>query len=203
MFTTPVEDVSFLAPSHLPIEWKTFTNTRFGYSVEYPSLVQIMSQTDGLDPQIDSGVDFFIPGKSRFTVSVLSQSIIVNAEARDKQKLPADRMDFTEVKKLLALNLKTYAQTIYQYQVNDPNPYAKDKQVGSLEETIIDGQKAYQFTLTDSFAFDATGKNGYTIGDKPNMYVITESPLGDKFVIHYLVGDSVSEKIFQSFKFVR
>jgi len=179
IFTAVVKNIpSTIPPS--PVDWKTFTNTRFGYSIEYSSLVQIMSGTDGADPQTDSAADFFIPGESQFTVGVQSTSV-----------------------NHISSNLKTYIETIYQDQVSDSNPSIKNKQVGPLEESIIDGQKAYQFTLTGSFAFDATGRTGYTIGDKPSMYVITESPSGDKFIIHYLVGDPVSEKMFRSFKFVR
>ena len=77
----------------------------------------------------------------------------------------------------------------------------KDRgEVGNLQEISFANTKAYRFTLTKGFhslSIDYTLPRGNVFN-----YLITENLIGQKMIIHYLLGNEVSEKMIQSFQFI-
>jgi hypothetical protein len=106
----------------------------------------------------------------------------------------------SEREKLLTLSLRSFAEETRQSQINDTNPYLKNRRVGELKELSVKSQKAYSFTLTDGFTAGKSG--GYTLSEKSvHNYIFVENPNGDRMMIHYPLNDKISEEIISSFEF--
>ncbi|MDO8572140.1 MAG: hypothetical protein Q7S11_00020 [bacterium] len=172
--------------------WKKYKNTSFRYSVKYPKDAEISTIVD-LDPtpvEKGSDIQIFVPGSNTdITVNVLVPLIHVSSETIIKRN------------KLLALSLRELSEKVRLYEVNYKNPNFKNREVGSMKEITIDGQKAYSFTLSAGFDFEWTG--GYILPDNTIYnYIFVENKNGEKMMIHYPLKDEVSGAMMSSFAFL-
>ena len=163
--------------------WKVFENTKYGYAISYPSEGNISSVDDygGVEE-----MSFGIPG--RFTLGGVDASIYPHSPP--------------PISELNDLDLKSYAEAIRMLQVNFPNPNHKDRNIGKLAETTIDGRKAYQFTLDQGFTTEKKSGRGYSIPPgRTYLYTITENSKGQKIIIYYFLGNPIAETMYQTFRF--
>lgn len=75
------------------------------------------------------------------------------------------------------------------------------REIGDLKPITIAGQLAYSFTLTKGFKEESEPKDdlGYILpGDSVYNFVFLENRTGEKLMIHYPLGDAISERIAQS-----
>lgn len=186
------------APNTVPLvqeapqpQWKTYENTAYGYSVKYPSNIIISSEAEMNPHSINKNedIEIFVPGSD----TMIAVSVIIPFK-NAPEEITSER------EKLLALSLKSFAEETRQNQINDTNPYLKNRKVGELKEISVKGQKGYSFTLTDGFT---TGKSGgYTLSEKSvHNYIFVENPNGDRIMIHYPLKNKISEEIISSLEF--
>lgn len=172
--------------------WKTYTNTIYGYELKYPADMKVdyvgeyatipVEQSD--DPMI-----YFPGGPTEFGVTAYLSDTSHNS--------PAIR----ERNNLITLPLPQFSEEIRQMQVNDKNIHVLNKQIGELKEITFVGQKAYSFTLTESFSRGLSG--GYALGLEGSHafnFIFVENKNGIKLMIRYPLGDAIAERIKDSFK---
>jgi hypothetical protein len=170
------------------LEWQTYENKVYGYSVSYPSLLTKPSSNNeysGDDLSDEGNINFGVPGKTNlFTIDIdyfgpeVEKSIVKDGP-QAVQMMQAKKELFSQPLKAYAENVRT-RQTV-------PDPYLRPE-VGEMKEIILSGKTAYTFSLTDGFTH-STG--GYTLGDGQTYnYVITENSAGQKIVIHYLIDSA-------------
>lgn len=172
-------------------EWKIYENTAYGYSLKYPSDTLIVNTAEMNPRSINKSEDIqiFVPGIH----DIIAVSVMIPFK-----NAPEDIA--SEREKLLALPLRSFAEEIRKNQINDANPYLKNRKVGELKEISVKEQKAYSFTLTDGFTFEEYG--GYTLPEKSvHNYIFVENPNGDRMMVHYPLNDKISEEIISSFEF--
>jgi hypothetical protein len=173
------------------LQWKTYENTAYGYSIKYQSDT-LISNTAEMNPRSvnkSEDIQIFVPGSD----TMIAVSVIIPFENAPEEIA-------TEREKLLTLPLKSFAEETRQNQINDTNPYLKNRKVGELKEISVKAQKAYSFTLTDGFTFEGYG--GYTLPEKSvHNYIFVENSNGDRIMIHYPLNDKISEEIISSFEF--
>lgn len=182
---------SQMPPVSQNINWITYNNVAHGYKISYPQeiIVAPVAEMDSRPIDKIDDIEFFIPGK----ITALFITVLV-------PYTNASKTIATERTKLINLPLQQYAETLRQYQIEDKNPTIQNKQVGDLKEAVIAGQKAYSFTLTKSFTFGSVG--GYALADSTIYnYILTENKNGEKLIIHYPMGNSLSEQMKNSFAF--
>lgn len=175
-------------------EWKTYTNRPFLYEVKYPP--NIVVHTIDLYGEISDTKEVLFSGdKGSFVVQV-ERPLFHRDYALEKNSL--NRAQTKERYETLSLGIEAFSKKIWQEQIDDKNPNIRNKKVGELQKTTIQGREAYKFTLTKTFSGLFGGEALW-----PNLYqfIITESPSGDKFIMRYPVGDQVSESILETFKF--
>ncbi|OGG80254.1 hypothetical protein A3A39_03725 [Candidatus Kaiserbacteria bacterium RIFCSPLOWO2_01_FULL_54_13] len=170
-----------------PTSWVEFKNTQFNYTLSYPSNAHVQTNNDyATDISIEPEVYFFVPG----------DSILLDVDVW----IPWSGTT-AEQKKALSQGLQLFADAVRELQVTNPNPYSADRKIGPLQETTLGGATAYSFTLTSAFR-SFSGEYSLAGGNEQYVYVIAESPQGQKVVLHYLADNADAEKIFQSFKFI-
>ena len=96
------------------------------------------------------------------------------------------------------ITLKSFAENVYESQVNDVNPNFSGDRTGSFTKTVFAGEEAYSFTLNGHF----TSLSGGYLITGTHTYVITEYN-GTKFIIHYPVSDTIAQKVVNSFEFMQ
>lgn len=188
------------------LDWKTFENKVYGYSLSYPSLISKPNSNNeysGADLSNEESISFGVPGKTTlFSIDVdyfgpeVEKSIVKDG-SQAVQMMAAKKALFSQ-------DLKSYAENVRNLQMV-PDPYL-NPEVGEMKEIILAGKTAYTFSLTDGFTH-STG--GYTLGDGQTYnYVITENSAGQKIVIHYLIdsttypeGVKIAAKMLESFNF--
>jgi hypothetical protein len=163
-------------------EWSVYKNQYYGYQVSYPPEPEGNAISEIEMDSTARHMLFGIPGK--YTLG----SVEVNPEILAGTTTSAQN-----------LSLREYTTFVRVLQQEDKNPYMKGRLVGSMEESVVAGRAAYQFTLTEGFSYGETGGYGIPKGLVYN-YVVTESPSGEKFIISYLLGNEVAKKWFDSFE---
>lgn len=159
--------------------WRVFENTTYGYAISYPLEGNVSTSEDYGNP---AHILFSIPG--RFMLVGVDATLYPNSPSSISENL----------------DLKSYAEGIRALQINDQNPYVKDRKIGGLTETWIDGRKAYQFVLDKAFTTGYSGM-GYLIPDgEVYMYIITENAEGQKIIIYYFLGNPIAEAMCQTFR---
>lgn len=99
------------------------------------------------------------------------------------------------------LDMGTYSEALRAFNLNESLKYVRDQKIGPLIETVIDGRKAYQFTIDKAFTTGSGG--GYVIPDgEVYVYTITENLKGQKIMFYYYLDNPIAEKMFQTFKFI-
>ncbi|HVS79507.1 MAG TPA: hypothetical protein VHF05_00860 [Candidatus Paceibacterota bacterium] len=172
-------------------DWKTYQNVAHGYAVSYPedAAVQPVAEMEGKPVEQSDDIIIEIPGvgeKFGATIYLPFQN--------------APKALTEERNKLIMLPLFQFAESIRQMQLDDTNPYTKNKKVGGLNEIDLEGQKAYSFTLTKSFSQGLAG--GYSLGKEGTVFnfVFVENKSGEKIMIHYPLNDDVAERMIDSFE---
>ena len=164
--------------------WKTYTNTKYGYTLKYPpdESVSIVGGESALPPieELDNPVIGEFMGMPTFGIDAYTSS-------------PSYRQ-------LADLSLRDLAEAIREYQVNDKNPYEPNKRTGDLFKITFAGDIAYSFTQTDGFTGPTGGYVLMPMGS-PFNYIFVENRSGIKLMIRYLISDKDAEKIADSFKF--
>ncbi|MFI5260533.1 MAG: hypothetical protein ACHQU0_01945 [Candidatus Paceibacteria bacterium] len=172
--------------------WKTYTNTSYGYQVKYPANMTVSyigeNSTIPVEQSDDAIIGVLNGGPTEFQVTAYVLYSVQSGTSYNKQ-----RSD------LIALPLQKLAETVRQAQVNDKNPATPDKQTGQLKEITFAGQKGYSFTVTRTF----NGLNGDYLLQPTNTtfdFIFIENKSGQKLMISYPLGDTVAEKIGNSFQ---
>lgn len=184
--------------------WQNYENTVFGYSVNYPDTIADIhtnNEYSGNDLTDEAEISFAVPGK---TTLFGVESDYLTPEIINIFKKDGALKILEERQKLLAMNLKSYSETIRELQVNNPNPYSH-AEVGEMKEITFGGKPAFSFSLTNGFKL-LTGE--YSLGDgQAYNYVITENSKGHRLIVHYLIdsetypeGIDLAEKMVVSFK---
>ncbi len=159
--------------------WKVYENTAYGYRLSYPLNTEIARVQD-MDPRPITEVDDIYvswEGSELFITAVTGSS---TASASD---------------------LKSFAESIRQNQINNKNPNVRNKQVGDLKKISFADKAAYSFTLSGGFIVGASGTTEYGFEGTHN-YIFAENNAGEKMILHYPIGDALSEKIKNSFVFI-
>ena len=194
--------------------WETFENTAYGYSILVPAKNTVIGQ-DILEDIHKRPALLFLSGEGG------AGYILIRAE------YPRVRLGdeaTVEQKKLLALNLKSYAEKIQDFQIRNV-PYLEfgstqklshedmelvnfsnppNKKVGEMKRIQFAGTEAYEFTVEGMgglFLGLPDGHGGYILApDVPQKYIILENFRKQKIIISYTVNN-VTEKMIQSIKF--
>lgn len=167
-------------------DWETFENTEYGYLVLVPKTAFIRDVTYVPDIHKASELAFSAEGGG-FDIKVVDVSL-----------WSEDEEIFKKVKKLIFLDLKSFAEAIRDWDVNYVIPHITDIK-GDLEEVEFAGAKAYKIVFGDT---DHLMVAGSSLQRFPHAYIITQNLHGQKVVIDYFLNDA-SEKMVQSIKFTK
>jgi hypothetical protein len=108
-------------------------------------------------------------------------------------------LQFPPFDRTKGLDIKSYGEALRMFNVGESLKRLKDQKIGELKETVIDGRKAYQFTLDKTFV---TIHGGYVIPDgQTYLYTITENLKGQKIIIYYFLGNPIAETMYRTFVF--
>lgn len=159
-----------------PTNWNVYENTAYGYRFSYPSNMEVARVQD-MDPRPITEVDDIYVSRegSELFVTIATGSLV-------------------------ALDIKSFAESVRQNQINNKNPNIKNKQVDELKTISFANKTAYSFTLSGGFITGALGTTEYGFEGTHN-YIITENNAGEKIILHYPIEDSLSEQIKNSFEF--
>lgn len=159
-------------------DWATFVNNAYKYQLNYPN---------GADP---AGNDMgTLPEEASW---VTLRGINFNIDIIVDQEWVDTGIDFK------LLDIDQYAQTVWDYNVGNPNPNFPDKQVGDLNAVVINGFNGYQFTLDSSYE-DESG--GYVL-DEEYLYTMLKVG-GSKVIIWYPTAYADGSKIMKSLVFIQ
>lgn len=188
---THTSDTKIDSGTNTQIEkWLGYENAAYRYKLSYPDTA-LISNTQEMNVNTveeSNDIQIFIPGSTT--------SVSIFAFTKDQPLYSILAPDQTGVTP--KSSLKDITEKVHQNQIDDKNPYIKDKKIGDIKEVTFAGEKAYSFTLLGGFATNLTGM-GYVLPGTHN-YIFVEKN-NTKFVIHYPIGDKVSEKIIESFEF--
>lgn len=187
-FPTPLPAETSVKEKDPTANWKTYTNSKYEYSLKYPDSLVVKTGGYGLT-SVDEESRIIVGDKEikdyyegRLTVRAQNQTTCQN----DVQEL-----------KLLKGDLKSFAEWRWKLNKEDKNSNTSNKTVGELTETTIDGQKAYQFTINRSWVDDCGGESM----DKDGLVVFVENK-GVFFTIRTPLGSKLYQQILSTFKFI-
>lgn len=164
-------------------DWKTFTSGKYGFSIKY-----------GPDDLLGGGA----PGVS---INEYPNITINDGQpSQNSQWLTVEALDAELNKSVPAiynaykLDLKSYVEEVRIIIENESkkNPNIK---LGQLEETSIDGQKAYKFSLSGAYK-DHSG--GFALNEE-NTFVFMTGLTEMKFAIYYPTTNKHLDKVFSTF----
>lgn len=150
------------------VVWEKYPNIKYHYSIRYPeSILRVQTNNDygQYDLNYQESINF-------------GKLVAIDVQNSDQN----------------SLDLKTYAENVWDFQVNDPNK-SLEQEVGPLEETTLSSKTTYGFTLTEGFRQYPDG-GGYTLGTDGDVYqyLIVEDNDGRKIIIHYLINSEADPK---------
>jgi len=161
-------------------DWKTYRNEKYGYSFKYPQDSSISSNQFATDEH------------EAFNIALRNNKSVFNVEVQDPKMFE----NVATVVQTMNLELKEFTEKIWKLNKEDINPNIKNKKVGKILQTTIDGKIAYQFALTESYHDE---RGGYTL-DRRHFYFFTENN-GLNFMIWFPADDQVAQQILSTFKF--
>lgn len=161
--------------------WKTYTNSKYGFEFKYPAEYKI----------IGNEMSILVTSTGALTVLANGQS-----EGFDVYRVRSDDIAWFSTQSM-ALDLKSFTEKSWQINKSDSNPYIS-KEVGSIVETKVAGRKAYQFSLSGSFTSENGG--GFVLKQK-HIFIFTEDLKGNKFVLWMPAGNQTNDKILATFEF--
>jgi hypothetical protein len=181
----------FLSPTPYPTEnWEVFINSRYGYSLKYPSEI------------------FDVVGGCCGSKETEENVYLINANSEPGKKDTLGRFEITflpidnypenkDVQENLKLNLENFANHIWKTN-NDSisTEKDKDKKVSSLIKTEYNGNEAYTFTLDKSLLTSSGGE----VLDKEHKILISEDK-NIKFIIKFPTDNPLFDQILSTFNF--
>lgn len=168
-------------------DWKTYTNTKYGYVLQYPQNVYVQPrlEEERLPAEESSSIEMGVSG------GVPAVGIVITAWRSYTYK-PLDKAA-TEFNRIVSLDLKSFSETLRQQEVDNKNSNFPNKKVGPLEEINFSGQKAYAVTIS-----------GYMDGHGSDTFRRIYLDDGNyKLVLQYSLKGDLSRQIINTFKFVR
>jgi hypothetical protein len=163
-------------------DWKLYENKKYKYSLMYPPASEIVSGEYATNPDVAFLVSFSIFDVSfdeKYGYSSHWEGFDI--EVQIPELIPE------EYSKYINFDLKDFAHKIWESNKNDK----KNKQIGDLTEVVVDGKKAYQFTLTESFS--SIGEYLYTITNDGTYNYIIKSTSSSPYL----------KKVLESFHFMQ
>lgn len=177
-------------------EWKVLDNKKYRYILSYPNSVR-----GGVDSMEDIPIEE--GAMVGFYTEASSVHFVFSVEALKERMSWGVAGDANDI---FFLDLKSFAKEMRRNQVEYKNPNISDKYVGEMREISVDGQKGYSFMLTKAFAWGRNSE-GYDTGgymfldDSTRTYIFVENKQGEKYIISYITGNVIAEKMLESFKF--
>lgn len=166
--------------------WKVFNSKRYQYSFQYPASMEVINGGMGLrDITEESRVLVDYPG-------------IKNNSYSGPWSIVAEDQDTTcpKGKTNISAGLQAFADRKWQLNKNDNNPYTTNKKVGDLTETIIAGQRAYQFLIGGSWVSECEG-----LSLNAEQFVVFTEKNGVMYTIMFPKENRIYSQILSTFKF--
>lgn len=166
-------------------EWKTYTNIKYGYALQYPRSVYIQpkQEEERLPVEESFSIEMGVSG------GVPLVGIVITAWKPYTYK-PLDKVA-TEFNRITSLDLKSFSETLRQQEADDKNSNFPNKKVGVLEEVNFAGQKAYAVTIT-----------GYMDGHGSDTFRRIYLDGGSyKLILQFSLRGDLSTQIINTFKF--
>lgn len=190
-----------------PPKWNVYTNTKFNYRIEHLSNTPV---------QVVGSYVYEYENETLATANhVVLQDVGIQVHrSRDYQNFldksgarfeasfyeitspESGKEEYARVVSAAFADLKSYTNIVMYGNKNGPLLRSSRQ----AEEIVFQGRKAYKFILTE-YVGDPLGQKPYHFRNKPYVFIFVESPAGDKFIIHYLLGDQLSEAMLKTFKF--
>ncbi len=189
--------------------WKTYTNTKYGYTLSYPGDVSLqpLYEEERL-PDTESVAIIIGPGgTSGVRVGIYTWVTIpvpdVYGDANDvdnpNYQIQINREnveDIIENNRIVKLDLRSFSEALRQRIVDDKSSNLPNKKVGGLEEITFAGQKAYEITVSGY-----SDGHGFSTGD-PFRYIYLDNG-NNKFGLQYSFKGDLSKQIIETFKFTQ
>lgn len=185
------KNISILEQGYNPIsateqtKWNTYTNTKYGYTVSYPNIVQLQANEENIISSPESQkIELNLRGISNVGIEITIWAPYTY-QTTDKNAL--------EYNRITRLDLKSFSETLRQKFIDDRNDNFPNKKIGEIEEVIFAGRRAYTATVT-----------GYTDGRGSDTfkYIYTNNGVNN-IVIQYSLQGDLSKKIIDTFTFTR
>lgn len=200
---TPVITTPSPAPTataSISADWKSFTNTSFGYSLKYPVDLEFIEEYTALETS-DQVALAYKPGTADFEVHFGLKAVY-----------PGYLDNLPTVKEALAANdLQKFATYLWDSNKNDINPETQGRTVGDLKKVQIGNHEAYTFTVTKFItvgkgeAKNIDGSTNYTVGNwqefKREQQVTVIAGNGKFFITHYPAAYTEGQEILRSITF--
>ena len=166
-------------------DWKTYGNTAFGYRIQYPNGVTV----EPLDRY-----DYTTPISEKGEVSVGTVNIVIWRDAG------TTGFSVAENKKLVSLNLKSFAEAIRAYQTTAKST-SQGIRVSDLREVSFASSTAYSFDLSGTFT---NSEGGYLIPTGiTDRYIFAEIRGHTKVMLMYPINDTIAQQVVDSFEFTK
>lgn len=169
------------------VKWKVYTNTKYGYTLQYPGIVYLQpkQEEERLPVEESSSIEMGVPGGVPLVGIVITAWAPYASQTTDKTAL--------EYNRITRLDLKSFAGALRQKFIDDKNSSFPNKNIGALEEINFAGHKAYTATVTGYM-------DGY--GSDTFRYIYLDG--GDsKLVLQFSLKGDLSKQIIDTFKFIK
>lgn len=178
-------------------DWKTYTNTQYGYTLNYPEdvLLQPVAEEERLPATESGSIIMGLGGTSGVRVGIyawVSVPIGVNDVKNPNYEI---NKGIIENNRIIKLDLKSFSEALRQRAVDDKNSSLPNKNVGGLEEITFAGRTAYAVTVSGY-----SGGYGFSTGE-PFRYIYLDDG-NHKFVLQYSLKGDLSKQIIDTFKFI-
>lgn len=201
--------------------WKTYANTKFGYTLQYPPPKENLSFEDGF---VGLGYQSFIGQGGKLTYEQFYEKIREETEEIqifipeqnvalshfEVLVISADHLTEVQAKQSTTQILDAYAQQIWAFnkERNKENQYVPtDRLVTDLKRVSLDSRSAYSFSASWGFAvpFPRGGYRGYIFEQSDNVhnFIITIDDQKNVFILDFSDGYKTAEQILRTFKFTK
>jgi hypothetical protein len=218
---TGLQSTNVQQAAQLAEDWVSFTNTYFHFTFMHPTSMRVL--TSGIPPDGDVSDEISNP----MVGSIFSVERIYVTDLEIQREIDGDTSvgrvysdprwtdyladrdrTFAQIRKYRDLSLEDFAQLVRRQQILAASS-SPDKQDAPLQKVTVDGLPAYQFTqiagIPPALEAESLGmfgnENWGALGT--HHFILLEDPHGQKYYIRYKPGDPVSERIFESFHFVK
>lgn len=164
--------------------WASYTNTTYGYTLKYPSSVTPSAVAPEERLPVEQSFFVVIDGEHHGAITIFARKAFTyNGIAPDA----------LEQNRIANLDIKSFAETLWQKEVSVVNPNFPNRKVGKLEEITFANHKAYAMTVT-----------GYTDNNGSAAFRTIYLDAGThKLVIQYPLKDDIFKRIIDTFQLTR